>query len=84
MTIPSAGTYTIEYRLASLNGGGSIRFEEAGGTPAYGTLGALKTADWQNWTTISHKLALNAGVHKFGINAPVGGFNINWVRITKG
>ncbi len=84
VTIPSTGTYTIEYRVASFNGGGSLRFEEAGGTPAYGTIGVPKTGGWQNWTTISHKVTLSAGVHKFGINAPVGGWNINWFRITKG
>ncbi len=83
ITIPSSGTYTIEYRVASLNGGGSLRFEEAGGSPLYGTVGIPRTGGWQNWVTISHSVNLPAGIHKFGINAASGGWNINWFRITK-
>jgi hypothetical protein len=37
VTIPAAGTYTIEYRVASLSGGGNLQFELAGGSPVYGT-----------------------------------------------
>ncbi len=83
VTIPSSGTYTIEYRVASLNGGGSLRFEEASGSPLYGTLGIPRTGGWQNWVTISHNVNLPAGAHRFGINAASGGWNINWFRITK-
>jgi endoglucanase len=84
VTIPSTGTYTIEYRVASLNGGGSLRFEEAGGGAVYGTLAIGATGGWQNWTTIKHTVTLSAGVHTFGINAVSGGWNFNWFRITPG
>ncbi len=83
VTIPSTGSYTIEYRVASLNGGGGLKFEEAGGSPVYGTIGIPRTGGWQNWVTISHRVNLSAGTHKFGINATSGGWNINWFRITK-
>src|SRR5688572_33235394 len=32
VSIPTAGAYDVEYRVASLGGGGSIRLEEAGGS----------------------------------------------------
>jgi hypothetical protein len=78
-----SGTYRIEYRVASLNGGGGLRFEEAGGSPVYGQLAVPSTGGWQNWTTISHTVYLPAGTHRFGINAISGGWNINWFRIVR-
>ena len=83
VNIPSSGTYRIEYRVASQNGGGGLRFEEAGGSPVYGQLAVPGTGGWQNWTTISHTVNLTAGTHRFGINAVSGGWNINWFRIVR-
>ncbi len=84
VTIPSTGVYTIEYRVASMNGGGSLRFEEAGGTSVYGSVNIGATGGWQTWTTVKHTVTLSAGVHKFGIAASAGGWNFNWFRITPG
>lgn len=84
ITIPAAGTYTIEYRVASQSGGGTLRFELAGGTPVYGTLAVPSTGGWQTWTTISHTVTLSAGSQSFAIYAVAGGWNINWFRITQG
>ncbi len=83
VTIPSSGSYVIEYRVASQSGGGSLTFEEAGGAPAYGTLAVPSTGGWQTWTTIKHTVNLSAGSHKFGVKANAGGWNINWIRISK-
>ena len=83
VNIPASGTYRIEYRVASLNGGGGLRLEEAGGSPVYGQLAVPGTGGWQNWTTISHTVSLTAGTHRFGINAISGGWNINWFRIVR-
>jgi endoglucanase len=83
INIPVSGTYRIEYRVASLNGGGGLRFEEAGGSPVYGQLAVPSTGGWQNWITISHTVNLSAGTHRFGINAISGGWNLNWFRIVR-
>lgn len=83
VNIPGSGSYVIEYRVASQSGGGSLTFEEAGGSPAYGTLAIPSTGGWQNWTTIKHTINLGAGSHKFGIKVNAGGWNINWIRISK-
>lgn len=83
VNIPSNGQYVIEYRVASLNGGGSLTFEEAGGSPAYGNLAIQATGGWQNWVTIKHTVTLSAGSRKFGIKANAGGWNLNWIRISK-
>lgn len=84
VNVPETGTYTVEYRVASAVGGGSLSFEEAGGVPSYTTVTLPNTGGWQTWTTVKSTITLTAGVHKFGIKANVGGWNLNWFSITKG
>ena len=81
VNIATGGAYDIEYRIASPSGGGNITFEEAGGTPAYGSIAVPGTGGWQNWTTIKQRVTLSAGVHRFGIKVNAGGFNLNWFRV---
>lgn len=83
VTIPTSGTFTVEYRVASLNGGGNLVLEEAGGSPSYGAINIPATNGWQNWVTIKHTVTLTAGAHKFGIKANNGGWNLNWFRLSK-
>ncbi len=81
VNVPAAGTYTIQYRVASQSGGGNIRLERQGGGATYGTISVPSTGGWQTWTTISHNVQLSAGVQNIAIVAVNGGFNINWFRI---
>ncbi len=83
VTIPSAGTYELEFRVASLNSGGSFNFEEAGGSPVYTSVNFNATGGWQNWTSVKVRVNLPAGQRKFGIKANNGGWNINWFKISK-
>jgi endoglucanase len=82
INVPSSGSYKVEYRVASQNGGGGIRLEPLGGGTAYGTIAIPGTGGWQTWTTISHNVTLNAGQQEIAIVATSAGFNINWFRIT--
>jgi chitinase len=82
VNIPVAGTYTVQYRVASLNGGGVLQLENAGGSPVYGSLSVPGTGGWQNWTTISHRVQLPAGQQQIAVKALAGGWNINWLKIT--
>jgi len=66
----------IEYRVTTQNGGGSLMFEEAGGSPAYGNIAIPAIGGWQTWTTVKH-INLSAGSHKFGIKANGSGWNLN-------
>jgi beta-mannanase len=83
ISIPSSGSYTIAYRVASLNGGGSLRLEEAGGATLYATTAIPKTNSWDTWTTVYQTVTLTAGTHNLGIKATAGGFNLNWFSIKK-
>jgi endoglucanase len=82
VNIPSTGSYDVSYRVASANGGGSIRLEESGGSVSYGTISVPATGGWQTWTTITQRVTLSAGNHSFGVVAAGGGFNFNWFNIS--
>jgi hypothetical protein len=41
------------------------------------------TGGWQTWTTVSRTVTINAGTYNFGVYAQTGGYNLNWIRITK-
>lgn len=84
VAIPATGTYTIQFRVASLSGGGRVQFEEAGGSPVYGSVAIPSTGGWQNWTTVNLTVNLNAGTHNFGLKALAGGWNLNYFKIVQG
>jgi len=83
VNVPTTGLYTVQYRVASLNGGGVIQLEKAGGAPVYGTIGVPSTGGWQNWTTVSHQVNLAAGQQQIAVKALNGGFNINWLKLVR-
>lgn len=82
INIPTTGTYTVEYRVASA-GGGRLSLDVNGGTTVLGAVNVPATGGWQNWQTISHPVSINAGTYNFGIFAATGGFNLNWWRISR-
>jgi len=83
INFPTSGAYTIEYRVASLNGGGTLSADLNAGSIVLGSRSIPSTGGWQNWTTVSHTVNVNAGTYNFGVFAQTGGFNLNWIRITK-
>ena len=82
ITFPNSGTYTVEYRVSSLSGGGQLSLDLDAGTTVLGYLSIPSTGGWQNWTTISHNVTVTAGTYNVGLYAQSGGWNINWLRIT--
>ncbi len=82
INFPSTGTYKVEYRVASV-GGGRISLDLNAGSIVLGALNVPNTGGWQNWTTISHNVNVNAGTYNLGIFAELGGWNLNWIRITR-
>lgn len=82
INFPTTGTYKVEYRVASLNGGGRVSCDLNAGTIQLGAVDIPSTGGWQNWTTVSHNVTITAGTYAFGVYAQSGGWNLNWVRIT--
>lgn len=84
--VAQAGTYDLEFRLASTVAGGTFRLE-SGSADLSGLVTWTNTGGWQNWVTVRKTgVALTAGVQKFKIfmvaNNPSGYLgNINWFRV---
>ncbi|WP_210516939.1 carbohydrate-binding protein [Hymenobacter terricola] len=83
INFPTSGTYNIEYRVASGANGGTISSDLNAGSIQLGNTAIPGTGGWQNWTTVSKSLTINAGTYNFGVFAQTGGYNLNWVRITR-
>jgi hypothetical protein len=83
VNIPSAGTYQVNFRIASFYTGAQFQLRKFDGT-VLATLTVPNTSNWQSWTTISTNVALPAGAQTLRIftsNAN-GGWNLNWWEIT--
>ncbi|RZK51559.1 MAG: carbohydrate-binding protein, partial [Hymenobacter sp.] len=83
VNIPTTGSYLIEYRVASGASGGTISADLNAGNVQFGNTTIPGTGGWQTWTTVSKTVTINAGTYNFGIYAQTGGYNLNWVRISK-
>lgn len=74
-----AGTYFINYRVASKKGGSSVEFLVDG--VSNGITDIASTNGWQNWTTVTTKASFSLGSHRIRLNVTGGGFNINWFEL---
>ncbi|MET4075471.1 carbohydrate-binding protein [Hymenobacter sp. UYCo722] len=83
VVFPTSGNYVIEYRVASGGGGGTISSDLSAGAIQLGSTTVPGTGNWQNWTTVSRTVYVNAGTYDFGVYAQTGGYNLNWIRISK-
>lgn len=82
INFPTSGNYRVEYRVASMSGA-ELSLDLNQGNIQLGTLTIPATGGWQNWDTRSHIVNVNAGTYNVGVFARTGGWNINWLRITK-
>ena len=83
VAFPTSGSYIIEYRVASGVAGGTVSSDLNAGTIQLGSTAVPGTGGWQNWTTVSRTVNVNAGTYDFGVYAQTGGYNLNWIRISK-
>ena len=83
VTFPTSGSYRVEYRVASGAAGGTLSLDLNAGSIQLGQVGVPGTGGWQNWTTVSHTVNINAGTYNVGVFATQGGWNLNWIKFTK-
>lgn len=83
IVLPTTGSYEVSYRVASLNGGGTLQLEKQGGVLVYGSVNIPSTGGWQKWITIKHIVTLTAGSQNIALAFKSGGFNINSLQIEK-
>lgn len=83
VNVATAGTYTLEFRVASNNGTGAFRLD-INGTDATGSIPMPGTGSWQSWITIRRDVTLAAGsqVWRLVMGASTGGIaNFNYIRV---
>lgn len=81
VNIPATGTYKVEYRVASALTTAQFTLDRNG--VGLGTISVPNTGGWGNYQTISHNVYLNAGSQSLAIYANSGGFNIDWIKLTR-
>lgn len=79
VNVPTAGTWTLEYRLAGYSGSLDLLVDGA----SQGTTAAPATGGWQSWWTVPRSVNLSAGSHTIRLLVAAGGFNINWLKFSQ-
>lgn len=87
--VAAAGTYNLEAKVASGNGGGGTFRLDFDGVPVTGALTVPDTGNWQVYQTVGANVTLTAGRHVMRLtllgNGPVGGVgNYNYFKFTAG
>lgn len=81
INFPTTGSYRIEYRVAG--NGGRVSLDLNAGSIQLGAIDLPTTSGWQSWTTVSQIVNVNAGTYNLGLFAARGGWNLNWINITR-
>jgi beta-glucanase (GH16 family) len=82
VNIPVAGTYRVDFRVASAVSTGRFDFKK--GQSVLASLTVPNTGGSQAWQTISTNVQLAAGTQKFRIAATATGFSLNWLSFNPG
>lgn len=81
VSVPSAGVYVFQFRIANAYGNGLIEVRNAAGSVLNPTLSVPQTGGWQSWRTITTSLTLPAGNQRIRIFAKQGAFNFNYFEV---
>lgn len=81
VNIPQAGTYRVEYKVASALTTAQFTLDKNG--VGLGTINVPNTGGWGTYWVIYHDIYLAAGAQNLAIYANSGGFNIDWIKLTK-
>ncbi|MES2732108.1 MAG: carbohydrate-binding protein, partial [Bacteroidota bacterium] len=79
----SAGSYTINARVASVFNTGVFHLEWDGNNIS-GNIPVPNTGDWQAWQSVTKTVTLTAGRHILRIFADAGNFNLNKITFSTG
>jgi hypothetical protein len=83
VNVASAGTYSLNFRVASAGSGGQLQLRNSSGT-TLATANIIGTGGWQTWATISATASLPAGIQTLRLYAVTGGYNVNWAQFSTG
>ena len=80
----SAGSYTLQLRVASNESGGQLQVRSSTGS-VLATVTVPNTGGWQSWQTITAQLTLPQGNQTLRVvSTAAAGWNINWLDLQSG
>jgi endoglucanase len=79
VNVASAGSYSVNLRVASPNGG-QLQIKNSVGT-VLATVTIPATGGWQNWQTVTANISLVSGSQTIRIYSASDGWNFNWWEI---
>jgi dienelactone hydrolase len=79
VNISSAGTYSVNLRVAS-PAGGQLQIKNSSGN-VLATVNVPNTGGYQNWQTVSANVSLPAGSQTLRIYSTSNGWNFNWWEV---
>jgi mannose/cellobiose epimerase-like protein (N-acyl-D-glucosamine 2-epimerase family) len=83
VNVATAGSYDIEFRVASPAAGAKFHLE-SNGVNITGALAVPNTGGWQTWQTVTTApVTLSAGTHILRFDALTDGFNLNYLEVRK-
>lgn len=77
-TIFSAGTYKLDFRVATPNANQQLALVNVVTGATLATVAVPNTGGWQTWKTVTATVTLPAGPIQFRVVALTSGFNLNW------
>jgi endoglucanase len=82
VNVASAGSYTVNFRVASMFTGAQFQLRNSSGS-VLATVTVPNTGNFQSWQTVSATVSLPAGTQTLRIitTQANGGWNINWFEI---
>jgi hypothetical protein len=82
--VPSNGTYSFDYRVASTVGGTiELRLIDNPTAPeSIHTVTVPNTGGWQTWKSVTASGKLTAGTHTLRVYVKKAEFNINWFKVS--
>jgi glucuronoarabinoxylan endo-1,4-beta-xylanase len=80
VNVPTTGSYTIDFRVASDVTTGKIELRNSAGT-ALATISQTLAAGWQGWSTKTVTANLTAGTQTLRIYYTGAGLNVNWFEV---
>ena len=85
VNLASAGTYTANFRVATMFSGAQFQIRKSDGT-VLGTVTVPNTGNFQSWQTVSTTITLPAGAQTLRLFTTLanGGWNINWWELVLG
>lgn len=83
ITVPTAGVYTISFRIASTATNAAFQVRNSAGT-VLATVTVPNTGGGQNWQTVTASVTLPAGQQTVRLFSNASGWNLNWLQFAAG